>query len=414
MEQARREQMETQGAKLAKEILRLQVELEDVGVHLWDQMGYDESATLTSRADEAYRAGEFDRALALYEEAKQKLVSMQASIPDVKAENMTAGDQAIKQGRSEDAIRAFTIVTAIDPEDSESRDKLALAENLDALLGKLGDAEYLEQEGKLREAEEALQSTLDMEPDWSPAKTALARVRDRIDQRRFNDAMSVALAALENEAFDEAREAFGKARDIRPESPEPADGLQQIEIAEQQRRIRELRSEAERQIGNENWDDAAGTFEEILEIDDALVFARQGHERATERHELDQTLERFIEQPTVMADDDELRAARRALSRAARIDDPGDRLSTQIDKLSHYISMARIPVEVELRSDGRTRVTVYRYGELGRLESHTIEVIPGQYTVVGKRPGYQDVERKLTVLGGRDMDPVYIACTEEI
>ncbi len=414
LEQARLEQIEKDGAALAKEILRLQVELEDVGVQIWNRATFEAAVDLTAQADEAYRNEAFDEALTRYEQAKAEFEALKASVGQVLTDNIAAGNAAIEAGDANAAIRSFTIATAIDPEDAESEARLALAENLDTLLDTLDEAGYLEQDGKLDEAQARIREALDLEPSWQPASDALARIEGKIAQRRFNDAMSSALSALERGQFEAARESFRRAQEILPGSTEPADGLEQVAIGEQRQAIATLRTQADAAMSGEDWETAITVFDEILAIDSTLVFASEGIERARDRQDLYEELDRYVEQPTLMRSDEELSAARSALARAARLDDKGPGLTGRIDRLAHHIALARIPVEVEVRSDNRTEVTVYRYGELGRIDSRTISLIPGQYTIVGKRRGYQDAEFELTLLGDRDIPPVYIACTEKI
>lgn len=414
LEQARIEQLEERGREIGREILRLQIDLEDTGVTIWGGERWTDAQALTTQADETYRNDEFEAALKLYQQAQDVLEELVDSRPGVKADAMTAGREAMEARDAQAALEAFTIATAIDPDDDTAVALLERAENLETLVTMLSEARFLAEEGNLAAARQTVLSAQEVDQNWEPAAEALARIDDAIDQQRFNDAMSAAFNALGNDNFDEARTSFRQAQEILPGSTEPADGLEQVEIRVLQREIRELREQAETELADYDWESAITTFEAILELDDSLVFARRGLDRARSRAELDNTLTEFIDTPTLLAEDAALVDARRALARAAGLEDPGPRLREQIDRLSHFISLARIPVEVELRSDNRTEVTVYRYGELGRIDSTSIELIPGQYTIVGKRRGYQDVQYDLTLLGGRNVPPIYIACTEEI
>ena len=97
----------------------------------------------------------------------------------------------------------------------------------------------------------------------------------------------------------------------------------------------------------------------------------------------------------------------------------GDRSKTkkvkqQIKDLSLYVSLARIPVELQIRSDRKTDITVYRVATLGKIYQTSMELIPGAYTIVGTRKGYRDVHENLTLLGGRGAVSVDVSCTEKI
>ncbi len=96
------------------------------------------------------------------------------------------------------------------------------------------------------------------------------------------------------------------------------------------------------------------------------------------------------------------------------VSDPGKVLATQITALSGHIKLARVPIQVELQSDKLTDIVVYKVGHLGKLKSTHLELYPGVYTVVGKRKGYRDVRKQITLLAGQDTTPVFVQCSEKI
>lgn len=414
LELARQKQLEEEGDAVAAELLRLQVELEDAGVQIWAPERYASVTDITNEADTAYRDDAFEEALTLYKKGVDILEELKAEMASVKAANREAGERALAAADAEAAIRAYTIVTAIDPDDADAEHQLERAEHLEDVLDLMEEGRFLEGEGRLTAAREQFEAARNLDPDWQPAQEALDRVAGKIATRRFNDAMSAGMTALSDGQFDEARGAFEKAQSILPASPEPADGLEQVEIAIRRQRIDEHREAAEQYAMQEEWSKAIEEYEAILELDETLVFASNGLERARYRLALDRRLEHFLARPTLLASDEELARARETLVEATRVDRTGPTLEAQIDRLSHYISVARIPVSVELRSDNKTDVTVYQVGNLGRIESESLELLPGSYTIVGKRRGYRDVEYELNLIGGKPAEPVYIACTEKI
>jgi len=110
----------------------------------------------------------------------------------------------------------------------------------------------------------------------------------------------------------------------------------------------------------------------------------------------------------VLADASEL------IGDASAIAAAGPRLTEQTTELARLVRLASTPVEIELQSDEMTEVTVYRVGPLGTFAQRTIEVRPGTYTAVGSRDGYRDVRQTFTVLPGRTVDPIRVACVEPI
>ena len=221
-------------------------------------------------------------------------------------------------------------------------------------------------------------------------------------------------SALNKKEYATAREAFLEARQILPDSDEPKDGLEQITISEIQDAIGSHQQELHQYVADEDWAEAVIGYEAVLDLSPGTTFATQGLSYAQARITLDKELRRFVSQPGLMLTDSALTEAKAVLLKAARIKDPGKKLLDQINRLSHFISLARIPIEIELRSDNKTEVTVNRVRNFGKLASTKLELYPGTYTIVGKRRGYRDVREEVILRGGRPVRPILISCTEKI
>jgi hypothetical protein len=167
-------------------------------------------------------------------------------------------------------------------------------------------------------------------------------------------------------------------------------------------------------LSNENWPLAIAEYDAVLALDNTLVFATTGIEDARKRLEISGILDRFLQQPTLMQNEKEFSAAKSALVNASRIRPPGAHLKAQLSTLSRLITVARIPIVVELTSDNKTEVTIYRVRKFGKINNAEVELFPGDYTIVGKRRGYRDVQHQLTLLAGEPISPVFISCVEKI
>ena len=75
---------------------------------------------------------------------------------------------------------------------------------------------------------------------------------------------------------------------------------------------------------------------------------------------------------------------------------------------------ASTPVNIVINSDGLTNTILYRKGSLGRFDSITIKLRPGNYTIVGNRNGYRDVRINFDVLPEKENMQILVSCTEEI
>ena len=226
--------------------------------------------------------------------------------------------------------------------------------------------------------------------------------------------MSAGFSRLAAKQYEQSRQAFVTAQEIFPKSQEPNDGLLQIHIAQRMDTIDHHKKAATEFEQKEDWPGAINEYESVLKLDETLVFAVNGLLAVKERLELDLALNRFLAQPTLMREDDELASAKTALVSASRYRQPGSLLKQQLSTLSMLITVARIPITIELNSDNKTDVTIYRVGSFGKISNSEVQLYPGDYTIVGKRRGYRDVRFQLTLLAGELVQPIYISCTEKI
>src|SRR5690606_17269352 len=106
--------------------------------------------------------------------------------------------------------------------------------------------------------------------------------------------------------------------------------------------------------------------------------------------------------------------ARALLAAAGKIAPPGPTLTRQIERLDAALKAAETPVPVVLQSDNQTEVVIHRVGRLGAFAQRRLELLPGEYVIVGTREGYRDVRKELTVLPGQQLQPVTVRCEEPI
>ncbi len=69
---------------------------------------------------------------------------------------------------------------------------------------------------------------------------------------------------------------------------------------------------------------------------------------------------------------------------------------------------------LSLESDNATEVAIQRVGFLGTFDRRQVELKPGKYTVTGKRTGFRDVRREITVAPGQSGQTIVIRCLEPL
>ena len=397
-------------------LVNLQNRLTPLEPTRWAGEDWSRATELGERGDDLLLARRFNDAEAAYSEALSVLQAIEAALPEVFDAAMTRGGEALAAGRQAAAQAAFEEAVRLRPDDAAAGAALARAEALDAVLEAMQRGARAEHDGALDTARAAYAEALELDGQWTPAREALARVRRTQADAGFQALLSRGYGFIGNERYREAIEAFEEALAVRPDAADAREGLVQAQLGFRLQRIglAQLRATAfERQ---ERWEEALAQYREALEIDESLGFAREGRARAEARASLEAKLEALNAAPGRLFDDRVLAEAEAVLSEAREtFDDAGGRrLATQIERLARLIELATTPVDVVLRSDGLTEVRVFRVGPIGRFEETTLQLRPGDYTIIGSRDGFRDVRVTLAVRPGQAPAPLSVICTEPI
>lgn len=230
----------------------------------------------------------------------------------------------------------------------------------------------------------------------------------------FAAAMTEALDALKREDYASARKAFERAKAVRPESPEVARGLSQVEEGQRNRAIAGHRDRALEHESTESWRRAEAEYDAALALDPSLRFAQEGKARTAARALLQEKLEYHIGHPERLSDTRALEEASRLLEEARSAEGVSSRRSEAIAKVEALVASYSQAVEVAIISDLVTEVTLQRVGRLGKFERKVLEIRPGRYVAVGSRAGFRDVRVEFMVEPGKPAAPVSVRCQEAI
>jgi tetratricopeptide (TPR) repeat protein len=408
------ERLRAQAETLLAELLSQQSRLEQLSVESWgDQVWRDYEAEARA-GDDAYLANAFQDAVPAYRRALDLGETLLGRSDRIVAAALQAGATALEAGNATLAAEQFALVLTIEPDNETAVNGRDRAQRLPEVLDLVERAQSLERDGALEEAARLFRDALAIDPGWAPARSALAGIESRLQNRRFETLMSQGFAALASEDFDASIEHFSAALMLRPGSEEAAAGRLQAEQGQRLDAIALIDARAAAFERRELWDQAIAQYEAALAEDPTLVFAQQGLARARARADLDSKLRHLLSNPNLLFDDRVLADARTLLTDAQNVAEPGQRLAEQTGELDRLLRLASTPIGVELESDQLTEVTVYRVGPLGTFARTTLELRPGTYTAIGSRDGYRDVRETFTVLPGRPLPPIRVACVEPI
>jgi serine/threonine protein kinase/tetratricopeptide (TPR) repeat protein len=388
--------------------------LERRSVQRWAAVPYSRAKEFYAAGDEAYLKRDWARAEIQYLDALSLLEPLFEQVEPTFEKALAGANEAFEAGDRADALRLYELAVAITPNHPEARAGYQRAANLETVLQLVDQGLDYEEELELDAAERSFRQAVDLDPAWQPALDGLARVQETRLKMQFDSRMSEGFEFLASGDYLAARAAFRMAKQLMPNSPEPADGLMQVDQGLRLDNINTLEKEAEALEHSEHWDAAATTYEEILKIDANLSFAMEGLARSQRMAALHRQLDEYIKDPDTLSIGSVMQRATTLVVDITRMPDIGPRLAGQRDELSRLLKRAATPVPVELVSDNMTSVSIYRVGTLGTFTNTRLELRPGPYVAIGVRSGYRDVRLEFRVAPEIDMQPVVVRCEEPI
>ncbi len=404
----------TKAEEALASVSRLREGLESRSVARWGSNDYAEGVDRLASGERKIQARDYSGALSELEAARKAFATLESRARSVLAETLAKARAALDAGRSTEASDLFQLALAVAPGDHEAASGLERAKHLDEVLSLLTEGEERERRGDLEGAAQRYRRAVSLDPLSTSAQKALSRVDAKASDEAFAAAMTEALAALGRKDWSSARTAFERARAIRPEAPEIANGLSQVADGLRLEAIAGHRDRARALEANEDWHGAEGEYDQALALDPALRFAQDGKTRTAARAFLDDKLDFQLGHPERLSDENALNEASHLLDAAQSVAPAGAKFRAKVAQLRALVDSSSRPVEVQLLSDRMTEVTIYRVGNLGKFDSRALELRPGRYTVIGTREGYRDVRHELVVEAGKAPQPVLVRCVEKI
>ena len=380
----------------------------------WAAAGTAAATAALASADELMQKREYSAAQSRFKALAHDLSLLEGQRSPALQSALQRGQAALDHGDSQSATAAYAQALRINPGNAAAVRGARRAGSLDAVNALLIHAREIEQQGRTAQAAAAYRQALALDPDSPEAQRGAARTGGELQADQFGRAMARAYAAMDARHEAEARMALEEARRLKPDDPAIARALAQLAAGATADQLAGALAQARAAQAAERWQEALAQYQRALTLDATLVDARQAMGVAAERARLDQDLEQLIAHPERAYSDAVYAAAQATLKQAQAIPAPGSVLSRQISRVADLLGQAATPVNVVLRSDNLTKVTVYRVGALGNFAERALQLKPGRYVVVGTRAGYRDVRRELNVVPGGVAPVVVIQCVEPV
>ena len=406
----RAEELATKHTELSKRVL----ELDSRAAAQW---GGTDFATARKSLDDIggmLERRRYEGAPAPLAELEKSLTAIEARVPEALTAQIAEGKRALAAGEFENARQAFDTALKIDPANNEVTEWLGKVAAASGVVPTLADAENAEVAKDLPKASALFADVIKRNPGNIAATEGLARVKTAMADNEFNAEMGAGLSALNAGRLAEARTHLERARQLKPDNVAAGAALQRMADTGSGRSTAETAERAKRLVAEERWTEALAVYDEALARDPSLQFAQEGRAAVAPRAELGKRLQALIDRPERLAADEVRVETERLLVRARALPNQGPVIRSQVTRLELLLPEYNQPVMLSLESDNATEVAIQRVGFLGAFDRREVTLKPGKYTVTGKRSGFRDVRREITVAPGQGEQIVVIRCLEPI
>ena len=412
--QAEQNQAKIEVEALLAKLIKLEANLQNHAVKKWAAEEFAQALEQGRIGDEHFRRRQYLQAVEPFENAITKLEELEQRIEPTLERALTRGEQALTQGDQITATQQFELAKAIDTNNVRAKNGLQRASTIKELFAILQRASSFESHRQLQQAKTTYQEAVTLDPLSEEAKAALARVEDKLRDQAFEQIIATGYQALQNGQYSDARAAFNSAKTLKPNSKQPAIGLNKVAEAIRQEKIANLLFEANHFSELQQWQQAAASYEKVLQLDSQHQLAQQALQTSLAKAIILTDLKIALDSADQLYKDKVLERAENLLLRIEDLESPGSIIEQQFDQLRQLVRVATTPISIALESDSNTEVTVFKVARLGTFSKHQLQLRPGPYTIVGTRNGYRDVRVTINVSPDSNGSVVSVRCEEPI
>lgn len=354
--------------------------------------------------------GSFDAAKTTFDDGFAELKRAEAVLNDFIASNLRAGQDALGRGGREAATAAFQAALEKSPGNEVALQGLNRARTIDRVHALLQRAKSLEDEARYAEAAAAYGEAFAIDGFSASAQQGQARAGRLEKETQFNAAFTAAQEAFNRREWTRAIAEGENALKVYPEKQDVADMVRSARDNAHRDAVQAALAKAYAHENRYEWVAAREAYDQTLKLDPEHADAKEGYARAGQVIRALLQYERFITAARDRADRADFQGAIRSFNDAMAIKPDYLVNSDEVEQLRSLLLAQSQPVDVTFTSDGRTWVSISNYRMLGQFTATSVKILPGDYEIIGRRKGYQDVLLLLQVRNGAQPPTVAVTC----
>ena len=355
--------------------------------------------------------GRFAIAKKQYDSAFAALGRAELALKSFVNEQLKLGQEAVASGQRDTALAAFQSALKNDPGNEPAALGLKRAEVADRVFALLRQGAGFEEKTEYAKAREAFAKAFEIDPFSAVAQQGKARAERLEKETEFQGAVNTAIAARAQRDWTKAIASYERALKVYPQKDDTKKALAETRETAHREAVKQSLAKAVDFDNKYEWDQARSAYNATMQLEPGHAEAKEGYVRSGRLIRTLMQYNRLVEVAEQKALRAEFQGAIRSFNEAMAIKPVYLALTGPVDELRAKLLAQSQPVDVTFHSDGDSWVSISNFRMLGKIKAETVKILPGNYEIISRRKGYQDVLLMLQVRSGTTPPIINVACT---
>ena len=225
----------------------------------------------------------------------------------------------------------------------------------------------------------------------------------------YEDLMSKAVAAYADNEPTKAEIYLKQALELEPNDISATKILQDLRID----MLHSWIDKAQTAFSQEQWQDALQAYQKAKSLNIPHKDFSKQISLVLLYIEAERRLNKYVADIEVLLDANTRENANNTLKQIKKFDLSSAIINKNIKKLKQMLSQLNQSYTIDITSDGKSEIIIYKVTSLGMFTKKLIELMPGRYIAVARCLGYREFHHQFKVLPDRD-NGFYIHCEERM
>ncbi|MSU46121.1 MAG: hypothetical protein EXS42_03085 [Lacunisphaera sp.] len=355
--------------------------------------------------------GRFATAKKQYDTAFAALGRAEQALKSFVDEQLRLGQGAVASGQRDAALAAFKAALGKDPSNELAAQGLKRAEVADRVYALLLQGAGFEEKKEYAKARETFTKAFEIDAFSAVAQQGKSRAERLEKETEFQGALTLAQAARAQRDWPKAIASYERALKVYLQKDDVKKALAETRETAHREAVKQSLAKAFDYENKFEWEQARVAYNATMQLEPEHAEAKEGYVRTGRMIRTLMQFNRLVEVAEQCASHAEFQAAIRYFNEAMAIKPAYLPLSGPVDQLRTLLLSQSQPVEITFHSDGDSWVSISNFRMLGKIKSEMVKILPGNYEIIGRRKGYQDVLLMLQVRNGSTPPIVNVTCT---